>query len=141
TVPTANQDQQPDATNASVSTNDKKQTAEDDLGQRERLLLFTAGGPLIVDVSLTMEGHPHGQTFGNRIQQVLDAADTNKDHKSTWRELAANEDFLKAERATNPNYADARAKTWLERFDLNRDKQIQKSEAAAWLGRDAGISA
>ena len=99
--------------------------ATDDLSQRERIVLFTAGGPLLVDVWVTMEGQPHNQIFSERVQKVLDAADTNKDQKSTWRELAANEEFLKAERALNPNYAEGRTKAWLERYDLNRDKHIQ----------------
>jgi Ca2+-binding EF-hand superfamily protein len=30
---------------------------------------------------------------------------------------------------------------WTERFDTNRDGQIQRDEASAWLGRDAGVSA
>jgi Ca2+-binding EF-hand superfamily protein len=29
---------------------------------------------------------------------------------------------------------------WVERYDENRDKRMQPSEAAAWLGRDAGRS-
>ena len=40
------------------------------------------------------------------FNKVLDAADTDNDKKSTWGELAANEEFLKAENALNPNYAE-----------------------------------
>jgi hypothetical protein len=103
--------------------------------------VLTAGGPLLVDVWLTLDGRPHAEVFAARIEQILDAGDTNGDRKSTWNELAANDEFLNAERATNPNTPDARAKAWTDRFDLNRDKQIQPDEAAAWLGRDAGRSA
>ncbi len=138
-TPVAEQTTKPVEEPGAAEPTTEKQTA-DDPDLRERLAVLTAGGPLLIDVWLTMEGRPHSQVFGERTQQVLDAADTNTDHKSTWRELAANEEFLKAERATNPNYAEARAKAWTERFDLNRDKQIQPSEAAAWLGRDAGRS-
>jgi Ca2+-binding EF-hand superfamily protein len=136
---TADQTPQPNATGAAEPTTEK-QTA-DDPNLRERIAVLTAGGPLLIDVWLNMDGRPHSELFAERIQQVLDAGDANSDHKSTWRKLAANEEFLKAERATNPNTPESRAKAWIERFDLNRDKQIQASEAAAWLGRDAGRSA
>lgn len=137
--PAATDEPKLEVTAAAATKPEKLST--DDLTQRERIVLFTAGGPLLVDAWVTMEGRPHNQIFSERVQKVLDAADTNKDRKSTWRELATNEEFLKAERALNPNYAEGRAKAWLERYDLNRDKHIQPGEAAAWLGRDAGLSA
>jgi hypothetical protein len=111
----------------------------DDAQFRERIALLTPGGPLLVDVWLTLDGRPHKELFATRIKQVLDAG-AAATGRPTWADLAANEKFLQAERAANPGSARSRAKTWTERFDLNRDQQIQPAEAAAWLGRDAGHS-
>jgi hypothetical protein len=106
----------------------------------ERFAILTPGGPLLVDVSLSLDGQSPSDLFAARVQQVLNAADTDHDRRSTWAELAANEEFLKAERVTNPATVKGRTKTWTERYDVNRDKLIQPEEASSWLGRDSGRS-
>ena len=68
----------------------------------ERIAVLTPGGPLLIDVTLSMDGKSHSDLFATRIQQVFDAADTDHDHQCTWSELAANEEFLKAERCSIP---------------------------------------
>jgi hypothetical protein len=106
----------------------------------ERFAILTPGGPLLIDVTLTIDGQSPADLFAQRIEKVIKAGDTDDDKKSTWAELAANEEFLKAENALNPTSAKSRAKMWTDQYDLNRDKQIQPDEAASWLGRDAGQS-
>ena len=106
-----------------------------------RVALLTPGGPLTMDVTLTIDGHPHNDTFEKLLAGVLEAADTDQDKQATWKELAANEEFLK-QQADSSSPARARdLKTWTDQFDRNRDGQIQPDEAAAWLGRTAGRKA
>jgi Ca2+-binding EF-hand superfamily protein len=106
----------------------------------ERFAILTPGGPLLIDVTVTMDGQSPTDLFAERIEKVLKAGDTDDDKKTTWAELAANEEFLKAENALNPTSANSRTRMWTEQHDLNRDKRIQSTEAASWLGRDAGQS-
>jgi Ca2+-binding EF-hand superfamily protein len=106
----------------------------------ERFAILTPGGPLLVDVTLSLDGQSPSDLFAARVKQVLEAADTDNDKRSTWAELAANEEFLKAERVMNPATVKGRTKTWTEQHDVNRDKLIQPEEASSWLGRDSGRS-
>jgi Ca2+-binding EF-hand superfamily protein len=109
--------------------------------QSERMAILTPGGPIAVDVLLTIDGRPQADVFEEVVGQVLTAADKDKKGRPTWKELAANKDYLTAQGENmSPGGAD-QLKTWTERFDRNHDGQIQRDEAAAWLGRDAGVSA
>ena len=68
--------------------------ADDNAGACERLAILTLGGPLLVDVSVTLDGRPHNAVFDEQVKQVLEAADTDKDGRPTWKELATNENYL-----------------------------------------------
>jgi hypothetical protein len=106
----------------------------------ERIAVLTPGGPLLVDARLSIDGRPHTEVFAALVGRVLDAGDTDGDGRSTWAEWAANQEFLRGDLANVPPGDDRQVKMWIERYDENRDKQIQPSEAASWLGRDAGSS-
>jgi Ca2+-binding EF-hand superfamily protein len=103
----------------------------------ERIAILTAGGPLIVDVTLTIDGHPAGEAFEKLVDGVIAAAHTDKDTPSTWKELAANEEYLKTQNY-DKRVRERDLKTWTDQYDLNHDGEIQRDEAAAWLGRAAG---
>jgi hypothetical protein len=106
----------------------------------ERIAILTPGGPLLVDVFLTIGGRSHTEIFDAAVKKVLDAGDTDGDEKSTWKEIAANHKFLNADYPNAPPADSRQMKTLIERYDENRDGNIQPGEAAAWLGRDAGTS-
>jgi EF hand len=124
---------------ASKATDDERKMA--DAAGRERIALLTPGGPLIVDVSVTIDGRSHSAVFDERVNKVLEAAGATEDEgKPTWEALAANEDFLATQQTNQPS-GSSQLKMWVEQYDENRDGEIQTAEAAAWLGRDAGRSA
>jgi Ca2+-binding EF-hand superfamily protein len=107
----------------------------------ERMAILTPGGPIVTDVSLTIDGRPLIDVFEEVVGQVLTAADRDKSGRPTWKNLADNKEYLTAQgEGMSPGGA-GQLKMWTERFDHNRDGQIQRDEAAAWLGRDAGVSA
>jgi Ca2+-binding EF-hand superfamily protein len=107
----------------------------------ERMAILSPGGPITIDLLLTIDGRPHGDVFEEEVRQVLTAADTDKDGRSTWKELAANKEYLKVQGNGMPPEGARQLEMLTERFDRNGDGQIQRDEAAAWLGRDAGVSA
>jgi Ca2+-binding EF-hand superfamily protein len=75
------------------------------------------------------------------VTKVLEAAGETKDGgRPTWEALAANEEFLKSQQPNGPSGA-SQLKMWVEQYDDNRDGHIQRGEAAAWLGRNAGRAA
>ncbi|HEX3599969.1 MAG TPA: hypothetical protein VHU84_07485, partial [Lacipirellulaceae bacterium] len=102
-----------------------------------RLAVLTPGGPILVDVNLTIDGRPLTEAFDKLIDDVLAAADTDKDKHSTWKELAANEAYFKKQPGGDP-VRSRDLKMWTEQYDRNHDGEIQPDEAAAWLGRNSG---
>jgi hypothetical protein len=107
----------------------------------ERLALLTPGGPLLIEVTLTVDGHAYSQDFEAELDKVLAAADTNGDDRHTWDELINNADFLKTPLANAANATGPQKKKWAEDYDFNDNDYLERAEAAAWLGRDSGRSA
>jgi Ca2+-binding EF-hand superfamily protein len=108
---------------------------------RERVALLTPGGPLIVDFWVTLDGRSYTSPFDELVTKVLEAAgETKEGARATWEALAANEEFLKAQQPNGPS-GESQLQMWIEQYDSNRDGQIQRLEAAAWLGRNAGRAA
>ena len=109
--------------------------------QPERIALLTPGGPLLVDVNLTVDGHAYSQDLEAQLDKVLAAADTNDDDRRTWDELIENADFLKTPLANAENATGPQKKKWAEDYDFNDNDYLERGEAAAWLGRDSGRTA
>ncbi len=108
---------------------------------RERIAVLTPGGPLIVDAWITIDGRSHTSPFDDLVTKVLEAGgETKEGGRAIWEALAANEEFLKSQQPNGPSGA-SQLKMWIEQYDENRDSHIQRGEAAAWLGRNAGRSA
>jgi Ca2+-binding EF-hand superfamily protein len=103
-----------------------------------RVAILTPGGPLLMDVKITIGGRPLNELFEKRIDEVLQAADTDHDQRSTWKELVGNEAYLKDQQQGNARNRAQEAKMWKDRYDFNHDSTIQREEAAAWLGRATG---
>ncbi|HJQ78551.1 MAG TPA: hypothetical protein VJ828_01280, partial [Lacipirellulaceae bacterium] len=121
-----------------AAANDEKPAKE---AGRERVALLTPGGPVIVDLRITLDGRSHTSPFDELVTKVLEAAgETKEGGRATWEKLAANEEFLKTQQPNQPSGA-SQLEMWIEQYDSNRDGQIQRNEAAAWLGRNAGRSA
>ncbi|MGI9430395.1 MAG: hypothetical protein ACR2NM_17165 [Bythopirellula sp.] len=107
----------------------------------QRILLLARGGPLIVDVWLTIDDRPHDEGIKKIVEQVLAAGDTDGNGRSTWVEWSENQEFLHSELVSLGSTPKRRVRNWIERYDENEDGQMQYPEAAAWLGRDGGRSA
>jgi Ca2+-binding EF-hand superfamily protein len=107
----------------------------------QRILLLARGGPLILEVQLTIAGAPFQEPFTALVEQVLSAGDTDGDGQATWQEWSANTPFFQGKLAALPKLNQRTIDQWVERYDWNQDNQIQPPEAAAWLGRQGGQSA
>ncbi len=107
---------------------------------RERIILIAPGGPLVVDVWLSIDGRSHREGVEEIIDTALAAGDTNGDGRKTWKEWRENVEYFSQ---VVPNQAPNRRQLdmWEDTYDQNGDHRIQRHEIAAWLGRDAGRSA
>ena len=107
----------------------------------ERVAIFAPGGPLLVDVTMTLDGRPYNQAFDEQLAALLKAADSDGDGAATWQELMDNDEYLKGASSGQPAMNERQKRDAIKQYDLNEDGHIQKQEATAWLGRGAGRSA
>lgn len=107
---------------------------------RERIALLTPGGPLIVDCWITIAGEPHSTEIDRLIDEMLAAAETNGDRRPTWKQWRENDEYFSR---VLPDAAPNRRQLeqWVEKYDQNSNKRIERREAASWLGRSDGRTA
>ena len=129
--------------NADQNLHDRDQSpsAEAEPPQPERLAVLLPGGPLLLDVHLTVEGLPHEKGLERLLDLVLAAADTDEDSIPTWDELTANTQFLHGPLVRDAAAAQRDAGQWKQTYDMDRNGFLSTSEAKAWLGRDTGGTA
>jgi hypothetical protein len=133
---------QPDAAKGDKATDaSKSPEPEPEPPKPERVAIFTPGGPLLVDVTMTLDGRPYNQAFDEQLGALLKAADSDEDGAATWQELMDNDEYLKGAYSGQPAMNERQKRDAIKQYDLNEDGHIQKQEATAWLGRDAGRSA
>jgi Ca2+-binding EF-hand superfamily protein len=140
----AKAENQPDAADAKGDkATDASQAPEPKPEPRkpERVAIFTPGGPLLVDVAMTLDGRPFNQAFDEQLTALLEAADADDDGVATWKELMDNDEYLQAGAADRPAMNARQKRDAIEQYDLNDDGHVQRQEGTAWLGRDAGRSA
>lgn len=98
----------------------------------ERFLLLLPGGPVVVQVAMTVDGKPFRTKREALLDEMLAAADTDKDGKATWAEALRSPIFtLSRVRVVN----DQQARSYLTMFDRNKDELVDRGEARAFLAR------
>jgi hypothetical protein len=107
----------------------------------ERVAVLTPGGPVLIDVRLTLDGQPQGAGLQRLVEKVLGAADSDDDGRPTWKELVDNRAALPDQTRNESRGDSVLLAEWTEKHDVNRDGQVQPDEAASWLGRDANRTA
>ncbi len=98
---------------------------------RDRFLLLIPGGPLIVDLILSIEGESHAASLKRLVDDELATADINKDGRTTWKELANSERFRYGQFRYNPAPS-------MRMFDGDQDGLVGSSEFLRFLTRNAG---
>ncbi len=60
----------------------------------ERFVVLAPRGPIVVEATLLLDGKPFRMAREKLVDEMLKAADTNNDGKSTWKEALDNKRFL-----------------------------------------------
>ena len=107
----------------------------------ECIAILTPGGPLLVDVRLTLDGKPYDSGLAHLVKEVLAAGDTDGDKRPTWKELSGNTEYVEKQSPDGRRVGVVQLNEWLDLYDFTPDGRIQPDEAAAWLGRGAGRTA
>jgi Ca2+-binding EF-hand superfamily protein len=122
---------------ADASTNT---VADEPLPRAERILLFAPGGPLIVDVYLTIDGRPYQAAFESLIDHVLKTADTDGDGRVMWSELTLSPQFMYGQFGNTPMTSEVERYQAIQNYDVNRDGRVDRSEVPRFLTRNMGSS-
>jgi Ca2+-binding EF-hand superfamily protein len=114
-----------------MNYNVRKEVDRDD--PIERILLLTPRAPLVVEVSMTIDGKPFRHPREKMVDEMLAAVDVNKDGKATWEEA------LKAPRyafGQVQNFANEKQRQdYLKAFDKNGDGVMDRYEARLMIAQ------
>ncbi len=104
---------------------------------RERFALLLPGGPLLIDLWLSIDDRPHTEGIETLVRRVLAAGDIDQDGRPTWGELISNSNFLYGPLGRLTSDTKRQSQQWTKRFDVDGDGRIQPVEVRSWLGRDS----
>jgi len=98
----------------------------------ERFLLLTPGGPLVVEVAMTIDGKPFRKAREKLIDEMLSAVKKDKDGKVAWKEALKSSRFtLGRVRITN----EQQRKQYEKIFDGNKNGVVDRAEARRFIAQ------
>ena len=144
----------PDSTNgdgspgdASNSDNDAPSTAADAPATdpladfpRERLVVLAPEAMLLVELVLSIDGEPHTVALDALVERVLAAADTDKDGRPTWDEVAESGAFRAGLFGNQPLTGSGMVQNMKRLYDIDSDGVVDADEVPRFVTRNAGGS-
>ena len=124
----ANADDQPAA--------DSNGSPQDPEAARERLLLFTPAGPLVVDLKLSIDGQPYRAQREELVEDLLELADRNHDGRPTWAEVYADPKHVFWRRLQLSNEQMDRVQ-FIKTHDTNQNGTVDAAEVRRFVSRSA----
>ncbi len=107
----------------------------------ERLVLLSSGGPLVVEITMTIDGQPFDAPLKALVADLLKAADTNGDGRPTWDEVISSPALKSGQYGNLPVGNEEEARRMVRLYDVDRDGEFDANEAPRFLTRNAGQSA
>jgi hypothetical protein len=103
-----------------------------------RLVVFAPGGPLLIELQMTIDGEPFRRARTRLIDELLKQADVDGDGKSTWVEAMINPRFAFGRFAgRNRSQVDFQEST-IKRNDRNKNGQVDRDEAEYLIAQFTG---
>jgi Ca2+-binding EF-hand superfamily protein len=107
---------------------------------KERILLLAPGNPIVVELQLTIDGHPHTEALARLVDEVLKLGDTDGDGRTMWKELCASRRIKHGQYGNLAIDNENGEKQVIERYDIARDGVVDRTELPRFLTRNAGGS-
>jgi len=98
----------------------------------ERFAVLTAGGPVVLQVSLTIDGQPFRIGREKLIVEAIAAADTDKDGQTTWTEALSTARFTFGRLGNIPDQV---RESMIRSFDKNANKLVEAAEARQFFAQ------
>ncbi|HEX7378672.1 MAG TPA: hypothetical protein VF278_16245 [Pirellulales bacterium] len=106
-----------------------------------RVLLLAPHGPLIIDLRVTVDGHPLSEPREELIDELLQLADRNHDGRATWGEVFADPRRVFGLLRTDVLHL-AHRRDFMKANDTNRNGLVDRDEARRFIAaaKSAGAS-
>jgi Ca2+-binding EF-hand superfamily protein len=104
----------------------------------ERFALLTPGGPIVVQAAITIGGQPFRSVREKLIDDMLAAADKDKDGKATWEEALSSKRFTLG----RFQIAEGQQKqSYIQMLDKNADGIVDRPEVRLFVAQFSGAPA
>lgn len=100
----------------------------------ERFVIFSPGGPLVVELRMTIDGKPFRSVREELIDEVLKLADRDGDGRPTWGEVFSDPKRLFGKRLDLPIEMKNR-KEFFKTHDTNQNGTVDRDEARRFVAR------
>ncbi|MFM2096041.1 MAG: hypothetical protein RIS70_3165, partial [Planctomycetota bacterium] len=105
-----------------------------------RFLLLGPTGPLVVELSVTIDDQPLEAYHAKRLELLLTQFDSDGDGQTSWEELIDHPVFASGALGMERPATDKRRLDLIEQNDLNRDKRVSGDEMSKLLSGEASSS-
>lgn len=106
----------------------------------ERMLVFTAAGPLVIDFNLSVDGMSLAQASEKLIDSVLEMGDANSDRSTTWKELTTHRAFMYGQFGNPRVDSEQQRQEMVTNYDINRNERVDRNEVLGYLRQNAADS-
>jgi len=109
-------------------------TRTDPDDDRERLLLLTPGGPILLEMRITIDGRPFRHARLELLKKTMESADTDGDGRVTWMEALGRPGFAGGRFASLKQIPPEALKQYLKTLDPNQNGLVDPSELSNLFG-------
>lgn len=139
-VETATEASTTEITDSSASESAADPSTAEPAVSKERIILLAPLNPFIIEFHFTIDGQPHTQALERLVDDVLKLADTDADGRPTWKEVTTSKRFKYGQFGNLAINSDNDHKQIVERYDIDRDGLVDRTELPRFLTRNAGGS-
>ena len=125
--PSSNEADAPNADETAAEATAEKET-------NERFVLLSPGGPLVIELRMTIDGKPFRAVREELVDEVLKLADRNGDGRPTWGEVFSDPKRLFGKRLDLPIDMKNR-KEFFKTHDTNQNGTVDRDEARRFVAR------
>ena len=102
----------------------------------ERFVIFAPGGPLVIELRLSIDGKPYAQAMDHLADEVLETADTDGDGSATWDELTSSPHFIYGVYGNAEIEGGRQRRQFIQRYDTNVDGLVDRDEVPRLVTRN-----
>lgn len=104
----------------------------------ERFLILTPGGPVIVDLLITLQGAGYEAALAKLVDEAFRVADDDGDGKANWKSTVENPKFRSGQFGNLVADTDEEREQLMRLYDSDRDGLVDREELPRFLTRNSG---